>query len=94
MERTSIIKSIIFAAVALAAGIFPERSEHCEAMSREGCAWAKTETIGGYSWAYRINGDTAENYGIMNKLKNLKEWKHGKTGIIFRHNPFNGKGGL
>ncbi len=57
-------------------------------------AWAKTETIGGYTWTYQINGDTAENYGIMNKLKNLKEWKHGKTGIIFRHNPFNGKGGL
>jgi len=60
MNRTGIIKSIIFAAVALAAGIFPERSEHCEAMSLEGCAWAKTETIGGYSWAYRINGETAE----------------------------------
>ena len=57
-------------------------------------AWADTETVGGYTWTYQINGDTAENYGIMNKLKNLKEWKHGKTGIIFRHNPFNGKGGL
>ena len=57
-------------------------------------ARAETETVGDYTWTYSINGGTAENYGIMNKLKNLKEWKHGKTGIIFRHNPFNGKGGL
>ena len=55
----NIIKSIIFAAVALAAGISPERSGHCEAMSLEGCAWAATETVGGYTWAY-INGDTVE----------------------------------
>ena len=28
-------------------------------------AWAETETVGGYTWTYRINGDTAEiyNYG-------------------------------
>jgi hypothetical protein len=57
-------------------------------------ARADEETVGGYMWTYQINGDTAENYGIMNKLKNPKEWKHGKTGIIFRHNPFTGKGGL
>ena len=23
-------------------------------------AWAATETVGGYTWTYRINGDTAE----------------------------------
>ena len=47
MTRASIIKSIIFAAVALAAG----------------GAWAATETLGGYTWTYRINGDTAEIAG-------------------------------
>ena len=28
-------------------------------------AWAETETVGGYTWTYRISGDTAEiyNYG-------------------------------
>jgi hypothetical protein len=24
-------------------------------------AWAETATFGGYTWTYRINGDTAEN---------------------------------
>ena len=24
-------------------------------------AWAGTETVGGYTWTYRINGGTAEN---------------------------------
>ena len=24
--------------------------------------WADTETVGGYTWTYRINGDTAEIY--------------------------------
>ena len=24
-------------------------------------AWAATQTIGGYTWTYRINGDTVEN---------------------------------
>ena len=24
------------------------------------CAWADTETVGGYTWTYRINGETAE----------------------------------
>ena len=24
-------------------------------------AWAETETVGGYTWTYRIIGDTAEN---------------------------------
>ena len=24
------------------------------------CARADTETVGGYTWTYRINGDTAE----------------------------------
>ena len=24
--------------------------------------WAATETVGGYTWTYRINGDTAEIY--------------------------------
>ena len=28
-------------------------------------AWAATETVGGYTWTYQINGDTAENYGII-----------------------------
>ena len=23
-------------------------------------AWAETETVNGYTWTYRINGDTAE----------------------------------
>lgn len=23
-------------------------------------AWAETETVDGYTWTYRINGDTAE----------------------------------
>ena len=23
-------------------------------------AWAATETVGGYTWTYRISGDTAE----------------------------------
>ena len=23
-------------------------------------AWAETETVGGYTWTYRINGDTVE----------------------------------
>ena len=26
-----------------------ERSEHCEAMSLEECAWVATETVGGHS---------------------------------------------
>ena len=26
------------------------------------CAWADTETVGGYTWTYRITGDTAEIY--------------------------------
>ena len=25
-------------------------------------AWADTETVDGYTWTYRINGDTAEIY--------------------------------
>ena len=28
-----------------------------------GAAWADTEKVGGYTWTYRINGDTAEIYG-------------------------------
>ena len=66
---------ILFAAVAAyppreasAEGISPERSENCEAISLEVCsmrgafgAWAATETVGGYTWTYRINGGTAEN---------------------------------
>ena len=24
------------------------------------CAWAETETVGGYTWTYRINGETVE----------------------------------
>ena len=59
MKYRTIIKSS-FAAVAVAAGISPERSEHCEAMSLEGCAWAETETVGGYTWTYRINDGVAE----------------------------------
>ena len=29
-------------------------------------AGAETETVGGYTWTYRINGDTAEIYGTYN----------------------------
>ncbi len=29
-------------------------------------AWADTATVGGYTWTYRINGDTAEIYGSRN----------------------------
>ena len=57
---------------ASAGGISPERSENCEAISLEVCsmrgafgAWAETETVGGYTWTYRINGDTAESYDII-----------------------------
>ena len=46
MNRTSIIKSIIFTAVALATG----------------GTWAETEKVGDYTWTYRIIGDTAEIY--------------------------------
>lgn len=53
---------------ASAEGISPERSENCEAISLEVCsmrgafgAWAATETVGVYTWTYRINGDTAGN---------------------------------
>ncbi len=28
--------------------------------------WAATETVGGYTWTYRINGDTAKIYGTYN----------------------------
>ena len=49
MKHTNIIKSIFAAVALLAAGISPERSEHCEAMSLEGCAWVATETVGGHS---------------------------------------------
>ena len=27
-------------------------------------AWAETETVGGYTWTYRINGGTAEIQGV------------------------------
>ena len=57
---------------ASAEGMPPERSENCEAISPEGCsmrgafgAWAATETVGDYTWTYRINSDTAEIYGII-----------------------------
>ena len=46
MKHANIIKSI-FAAVAVVAGAG---------------AWAGTETVGSYTWTYRINGDTAEIY--------------------------------
>ena len=49
MKHASIIKSISATVALLAAGISPERSEHCEAMSLEGCAWVATETVGGHS---------------------------------------------
>ena len=58
MNRTSIIKSVIFAAATVAAGISFERSEHGEAMSLEGCAWVDTEEVG-CMWTYRINGDAS-----------------------------------
>ena len=31
------------------------------AVAAAACAWAATETVGGYTWTYRVNGDTAEN---------------------------------
>ena len=31
-------------------------------------AWAETETVGGYTWTYRINGNTAEV---------SRKWQHG-----------------
>ena len=43
MNKT-IVKSIIFAAVAVAAG----------------GAWGETETIGGYTWTYSITGDAED----------------------------------
>ena len=56
---------------ASAGGISPERSENCEAISLEVCsmrgavaaafgAWTEKETVGGYTWTYRINGETVE----------------------------------
>ena len=48
MKHASIIKAIFAAVALLAAGISPERSEYCEAMSLEGCAWVATETVGGH----------------------------------------------
>ncbi len=50
-------------------------------------AWADTETVGGYTWTYHINGDTAEIEGdddflsvvtgIINDLKRIAaEAKH------------------
>ena len=30
-------------------------------------AWADTETVGGYTWTYRINGDTAEIMVCINE---------------------------
>ena len=44
MNRASIIKSIIFAAVAAAAG----------------GVWAETGKVGDYTWTCRINGNTSE----------------------------------
>ena len=49
MKHASIIKSISATVALLAAGISPERNEHCEAMSLEECAWVATETVGGHS---------------------------------------------
>ena len=28
-------------------------------------AWAETETVGGYTWTYQINGDTADCGGSL-----------------------------
>ena len=35
-----------------------------------GCAWAATETVGGYTWTYRINGNTAEIYNSSDDAAN------------------------
>ncbi len=58
MKHASIIKSI-FAAAAVE---YPpsEASAAGGSMRGAGGAWAETETVGGYTWTYRINGDTAE----------------------------------
>ena len=38
-----------------------------QALSAAFGAWAETETVGGYTWTYRINGDTAEIYGEVER---------------------------
>ena len=59
MKHRNIIRSI-FAAVAVE---YPpsEASAAGGSMRGAGGAWADVETVGGYTWTYRINGDTAEN---------------------------------
>ena len=32
-------------------------------------AWAEKETVGGYEWTYRINGDTAEIMVCINETQ-------------------------
>ena len=42
---------------------YPPREASAEGGSMRGAfgAWAETEMTGGYTWTYRINGNTAEN---------------------------------
>ena len=42
---------------------YPPREASSEGGSMRGAfgAWAETETVGGYTWTQRINGDKAEN---------------------------------
>ena len=53
-------KLMMMAFAALAA--FPPREASAEGGSMRGAfgAWAETEKVGGYTWTYHINGDTAE----------------------------------
>ena len=42
---------------------YPPREASAEGGSMRGVfgAWAETETVGGYTWSYCVNGDAAEN---------------------------------
>ena len=48
--------------IALTVRLFALAAAFCIA----GTAWGATEKVGGYTWTYRINGDTAEIYGTYN----------------------------
>ena len=54
-------KKLMMMVAAVAA--YPPREASAEGGSMRGAfgAWAATETVGVYTWTYRINGDTAEN---------------------------------
>ena len=60
MKHRTIIRSI-FAAVAVE---YPPSEASAAGGSMRGAtgAWADTETVGGYTWTYQINGELAENH--------------------------------